>query len=189
MFKYVKATLAAALLSLSAANLAPAHAEDWAVNSSTSTIGFAGTHAGSTFEGVFEDWSATIHFDPADLASADVRVVIKTGSAVTGNGLYDGTLPSEDWLNSKGFSDAVFTAATFESTGADTYTANGSLELKGKSFPLTLAFTLAVDGDTAHMTATHTLNRIDYGVGVSADADGAWVSKDITLNIDVKATK
>ncbi len=164
-----------------------AQAADWAVDSTKSSIGFSGTHAGSTFDGVFKDWSATIRFDPVDPASAQAVVVIKTASAETGNALYDSTLPGEDWFNNQAFGEAIFKAQSFTSIGDGTYRADGTLTIRDKTMPISFNFTLKIEGTTAKMTATHTLDRLSYGLGATSDPTADWVSREIKLTLSVTA--
>lgn len=164
-------------------------ASDWTVDTANSRIGFAGTHAGSIFEGQFSDWSANISFDPDDLTTARAQVVIKTASAATGNTLYDTTLPGEDWFHTVAHTVAIFTADSFTQTGEDTYRADGTLQIRGTVHPISLDFTLKITGDAATMTAAHTLDRLAYGLGATSDPAADWVSKDIRLTFAVAARR
>jgi len=166
-----------------------ASANDWLVDTAKSRVAFAGAHAGSAFEGQFSEWSAEISFDPADLAAARVRVVINTASAATGNTLYDTTLPGEDWFNTAAFEMAVFTADSFTLTGEGTYRADGTLQIRDEVRPISLDFSLRITGDTATMTAAHTLDRLAYGLGATSDPTADWVSKDIQLTLAVTAQR
>lgn len=164
-----------------------AQATEWSVDKAKSSIGFSGTHAGSTFDGVFTDWAATIRFDLADLASAQAVVVIKTNSAETGNALYDSTLPGEDWFNNQAFGEAIFKAQSFTSVADGTYRADGTLTIRDKTLPISLNFTLKIEGTTASMTATHSLERLSYGLGTTSDPTADWVSQEIKLTLSVTA--
>jgi len=165
----------------------PAHAADWQVDPAGSKIRFGGTHMGNGFEGVFEKWSAEILFDPANLKAAHVRVVVATGSAITGNKLYDGTLVASDWFDVENFQEATFEATEFTQNSEGNYTAAGTLTIKGKSQPLAFDFILDIVGGAATMTARRSLDRIDLGLGVQSDATASWVSREIDLNIMLKA--
>src|SRR5690606_2403052 len=70
--------LAFALLLGIAAPLAGAAAAPpaWTVVPDQSRITFSGEANGSPFEGRFEDWSASIAFDPKDLAQSSATVTI-----------------------------------------------------------------------------------------------------------------
>ncbi len=104
-------TLALSALLLSAV---PADAATYTAQGGTSTITFAGTHAGTPFTGTFETFSAAIDFDPANVAATRVKATIDLASAKTGNAMFDGTLPNDDWFNTKATPTATFTSTVVE---------------------------------------------------------------------------
>jgi len=167
----------------------PVAASEWQVDKSESEIRFSGTHIGTAFEGVFQGWSAEIRFDPKNLASASVRVAIKTASAFTGNGLYDGTLKGNDWFDVANHSDAVFEATNFNQKAYGLYRAEGMLTIRDKSLPFAFDFSLGIQDSIAHMQASQPIDRIDFGLGVGSDEEAAWVSRKIGLAINLTATR
>jgi len=167
----------------------PAVASEWVVDKNESKIRFSGTHIGNVFEGVFEDWSAEIRFDPENLASAKVRVAIRTASALTGNGLYDGTLKGGDWFDVANHSDAIFEATNFSQKANGLYWTEGILTIRDKSLPFAFDFSLGIQDSMVHMQASQPLDRIDFGLGIGSDADAAWVSREIGLVINLTATR
>ena len=161
----------------------------WKVDPAKSEILFAGKNAGHEFSGKFGTWTADITFDPKNLSASAVRVEINTGSAVTGNNAYDGTLPSSIWFDSKTFPQAVFSANRFKETTPGKYEAAGSLKLKGVAQSVTVPFTVNFIGNDATMTSEFTLNRLNFGVGTASDPTGDWVSKDIQISVKVQARR
>ena len=63
------------------------------------------------------------------------------------------------------------------------------LTIKDKALPQTLVFTLKLEGASAEMTASHTIDRIAYDMGTASDADATWVSREIGLDIKVVARR
>jgi len=167
----------------------PASAADWIVDTRESAISFSGTHLDDPFSGQFQDWSAYIGFDPNEPEAAKVHVVVKPGSAVTGNQLYDGTLKSADWFAVEQYPGAVFESSGFTALKPGHYVTEGTLTIKGKSVPLALKFKLDIKGDTGTMTASHVLDRVAVGLGAGSDPNGKWVSREITLDIRLEATE
>lgn len=159
----------------------------WKVDPEQSEIVFSAKNAGHEFTGKFTRWNADIIFDPKNVAASSVKVAVETGSALTGNKTYDGTLPSTIWFDSKTFPEAVFTANKFKEISPGNYEASGSLRLKGVAQPLVLPFAVTFKGREALMTSEITIDRLKFGVGKASDATGDWVSKDIKLSIKVQA--
>jgi len=162
---------------------------DWIVDPAVSSITFAGQHADNKFQGRFEQWTASIFFDPDDLAEARVLVNIDTGSAVTGDSYYDSTLQSADWFSTAKHPAATFVSTAFRQTGSDSFEVDGDLAIRGLSRPITFPFTLRTDGGQAQMNAALTINRLDYDIGKAADAKAEWVSNPITITLTVQANK
>ncbi len=161
----------------------------WKMDPTRSEIVFAAKNAGHEFTGKFTSWDADITFDPKNLAASSVRVSVDTGSAVTGNNTYDGTLPSNIWFDAKTFPKAVFSATKFKEISPGNYEASGSLKLKGVAQPVVLPFSVKFVGTQASMTGEVTLNRLNFGVGTASDPTGDWVSKDVKLSIKVEAKR
>ena len=176
----------ALLLAASPALAAP---PAWNVVPAASSITFSGTHAGSAFSGKFGQWSAAIAFDPADLAHSSARVSIATATGKTGDGFRDAALEESEWFDPAKFPRATFTTTKISASGPGRYVADGVLTIKGKAVPVKLPFTLKIAGATATMNGTVVIDRLAFGMGATADATGAWVSKQIKLTIAVTAKK
>ncbi len=167
--------------------VSPALAADWTINPAKSSITFSGAHAGKNFTGVFLKWSGQIRLDAAKLADAKAVILIDLASAQTGNKMYDGTLPQDDWFSIKTNRQARFETSSIKATTTGSYVAQGTLSMRGVSVPVTLPFTLVISGKQAVMEGKASLKRMAFGIGKSSDASGEWVSLDIPLKIKVVA--
>jgi polyisoprenoid-binding protein YceI len=167
----------------------PGAAALWAVDLANSRLGFGGTHSGTPFKGAFERWTATITFDPANLAASKAVVMIDLASAKTGDSTYDGTLPDADWLDVKQSAVAKYETASITSKGGNSYAADGRLTLRGVTLPVVLTFDLIIDGVTARMTGRAEIQRLAFGIGKGSDAGGSWVSLAIPVEVNVIAKR
>ncbi len=166
----------------------PAAAADWSVDHTQSTLGFEASMNGTGFSGQFGRWTATISFDPADLAASKAEVSIDMTSAETGDGTRDAALPQPDWFDTDNFGTATFVASAFRSMGGDAYEADGTLTIRGTSKPVTLAFTLAIADGKAVMAGATTLNRGDFGVGQGEFAGDTPVALAVKVVVSIQAT-
>jgi cytochrome b561 len=180
---------AALLASLCLLGPHAAAAAEWLVDAGESRIAFSGTHTGRAFTGSFRSWTAAITFDPEDLAASKAIVRVDLRSATTGDATYDKTLPTADWLDTARSATASFKSTAFRTVAPGRYEASGELEMRGARLPVTLAFDLRIEGDTARMSGRANLKRLDFGIGKMTDANGAWVSLDIPLQITVVARR
>lgn len=165
---------------------AQAAASDWTTNSDRSELAFEGTQAGAQFQGVFEDFTANITFDPADLEAASIRVEIITASANSGSAERDGALPGSDWFDVATHPTASFTSSAVAKTD-EGYVAEGTLTIKGSALPAILPFSLSIEGDEATATGGLTIDRNDYGVGTGPLSP--MVGNEVAISFNLVATR
>jgi polyisoprenoid-binding protein YceI len=168
---------------------ATAEAATWTIDTAKSHLGFTGSENGSAFSGSFGKFSGTIVFNPAAPASGHADVTIVTGSATTGDQQKDGALPDSDWFATDKYPQAHFVATTFKATGNGAYDAVGTLTIRGVTKPMTLPFTLTINGDTAKAGGTVQLIRTEYGVGQGAWSTGQYVALQVAVSFDIVAEK
>ncbi|SEO50217.1 Cytochrome b561 [Salinihabitans flavidus] len=153
---------------------------DWQVQNGTLAITVR--QMGSEVTGRFADWTADITFDEAapDGRHGAVEVTVSIPSLTLGS-VTDQALGG-DFLAAQEHPTARFTADIV--ADGDAYVADGTLALKGETVPVTLPFTLKIDGDTATMEGAARLNRRDFGVGEGVSDEktlGFAVNVDVTL--------
>ena len=144
----------------------------WTVAKS-SKLGFTATWSGEALQGSFTRWTADILFSPDALDRSKLTVSIDMSSAATGDDQRDSSLPSGDFFDTANHPKATYTASKFRKTGEGKFVADGTLELRGVKKPLSLPFSLKIDGDTATARGVTTLDRTAFGVG-----QGEWASTD-----------
>jgi len=138
-----------------------------------STLTFTAAWSGSAIEGRFKTWTADILFSPEALDRSKLAVNVDMASAATGDDQRDQSLPSGDFFDTAEHPKAIFTASKFRKTGEGKFVADGTLDLRGVKKPLSLPFSLKIDGDTATARGVTTLDRTTFGVG-----QGEWASTD-----------
>jgi cytochrome b561 len=171
------------------AAVTPGTATVWTIDKTASTIEFTGTHAGAAFKGRFEQWEGQVWFDPADLAGSKAVVLVKTGTARTGDATQEGSLSAAEWLDSTGYPTARFEATAFKALGGDRYEATGTLRVKTTTVPVVLPFTFDEANGVATVAGRLELDRTALDLGMMSDASGDWVSKAIGVEIRVKASR
>lgn len=139
------------------------------------------TELGSRTRGSFADWSAAITFqpEPQNGIHGAVEVTVALGSLTLG-------AVTDLALGREFFHVTVFPTARFIGpivSGPDGYFVDGTLEIRDQSQPVTLPFTLDLDGDAAAMTGTATVNRLDFDVGPTYDDPGQ-----VGFKVDIQVT-
>lgn len=180
MLKTISTGLIALGLSVSSLSAA-----QWQMRESESSLALIGQIGQSEQPAAFKSFKADITFDPADLPSSSVRVVIDLASVETGDDQYDADLKTKSWFAVKAAPEAVFVADTITATGDGAYEAKGSLELKGVTVPVQLPFTLTIEKGVAVMDGETSVNRIDFGIGQSTEEK--WVAAAVKVKVHVVA--
>jgi|APTNR8051073442_1049403.scaffolds.fasta_scaffold30356_3 cytochrome b561 len=165
------------------------NATKWTVQARQSSITWSTTWAGRNVGGSFANFNADIRFDPSNLGASRVIATIPVTAVRSSSREAMENLPLTDWFNSRQFPIARFEASNFRSTGGNNYVASGTLNIKGVNYNLALPFRLIMNGNTATMDATTTLDRINLKIGVDSDSSAEWVARQVQVNIHIVATK
>jgi len=156
---------------------------EWTV--STGELGLTVTQFGTPVSGEFEDWTSAITFDEnATGVLGAVETTIAIGSLKLGSVTNDAL--GTDFFNASTFPTAVF-AADIVANG-DAFLAEGALTIKGITAPITLPFTLTLDGDTAQMASSVVIDRQTFQIGQSM-SDESNLAFAVTVDIALTATR
>ena len=162
---------------------APAFAVDY-VQSTGSSLVFAGKYQGEVFTGKFPGFATRLSFDPKQLATARLEVAIPLASATTSNADYDGELLGSAFFNSAKFPQATYSASKFRALGGNRYAADGTLSLRGVDKPVTLEFTWT-PGAKPVLAGKAAVKRLDFGVGGGDWADTTLIPDAIAISTRV----
>ncbi|MBM2577743.1 cytochrome b/b6 domain-containing protein [Jannaschia sp. Os4] len=160
-------------------------ASNWTVEEGSVSITV--TQLGSPVTGSFADWQAAIDFDPAPRADGtvgSVEVSVGTGSLALGTVSQQAT--GEAFLASAAFPTATY-VADLRPEG-DGYVAEGTFALRGVEVPLTLPFTLEIDGDRAVMGGATAVDRRDFGMGETYP-DESSVGFSVAIDVALTAVR
>ena len=149
-----------------------------------STLTFASSYQGEVFTGRFPGFATTLSFDPKQLATSKLDVMIPLAGATTGVEDYDVELRGDAFFNSTKFPQARYTATKFRALGDNRYAADGILSLRGASKPVTLTFTWT-PGAKPVLVGKATVRRLDFGVG----GEGDWADTELLPNAIAISTK
>lgn len=157
---------------------------DWQVQDGTLSITV--NQFGSDVTGSFADWTAAISFDDTvqNGPSGTVQATISIGSLALGSVTDQAMGP--DFFDAETFPTATYKAEIF--TTVDSTVARGTLTIKDQSMPLELPFDLTIDGDTAKMKGSTTLDRRDFNIGNNMN-DEASLKFPVDVQIELTATR
>lgn len=167
-----------------------AMAASWKIDPAKSSVTFNISVAGQKVEGRVQSFSGTVQFEPKAPEEALASVTFELATITVGNADGDAALKEKEW-----FDVSAHPNGTYEAKGAELlpedggYQFQGELTLRGKSMPVTLPFTLAIDGDKAEATAQTTIKRKDFGIGNDANTGPITVGDDVVISIKIVAVK
>lgn len=150
-------------------------------------LAFTADWNGTPINGTFRRWSSDIRFSPDDLAQSRVGVTIDLGSASTADSQRDEMLLGEGFLDVATHPKAVFSSSEIKLVRGDAYRARGTLSLHGETHPVTLDFTLKIDGTTAKVSGSSSLRRTQFGVGSGEWAATTEVADAVTIAFNFSA--
>lgn len=135
----------------------------------------------STFIGRFNDFDASLDFDPENVEDASLEVVINTAGLDINNPEFAEELRGDNWFNVEQFPQAIFRTTRFvEAVDEDTFIFEGDLTLLGVTAPLNLevnfhgggrnfltrSYTLGFSGSANFSRSAYGLDRFtSFGVG------------------------
>lgn len=156
---------------------------EWTVNQGQLSITI--TQFGTQVTGNFGEWTSAIRFDEnaADILG-DVETTIAIGSLSLGTVTNDAL--GTDFFHAEAFPTATFKADIMRQD--DAYVADGTLTIKDITLPLSLPFTLALDGDTATMEGQLQMDRRDFQIGQSM-SDESNLAFTVIVDIALTATR
>ncbi len=177
-------TVLSAFAAAAALTAASSAQQAWTLDPAASEIGFSIAVFGNAVEGRFENAEARIVFDPEDLSGASIDAVVRTESgAVEGESEYQDAMEGSAGLHPAAHPEARFVSDTIRAAGAS-YEAEGVLTIKGAERPVTLPFTVEIDGGVARAQAELVIDRTDFGVHSSSWSN---VAETVTIRLDLVA--
>jgi len=140
----------------------------------------------SQLVGRFDEFDATLDFDPAQPEAARLTVLVEVASIDLDLPAFEAELRGPEWLDAGRFPQARFESRRIEITGERTGRVEGALTLHGARAPVILEVTFNGAGDslltgryTLGFAASGTFLRSDFGLGAYAPA----VSDEVVLEI------
>jgi polyisoprenoid-binding protein YceI len=181
------------LLAVLAATPALAAPEAYVLDASHSQIVFSYNHLGySTSWGMFSGFDGQISFDQADPAASSVTVSFPVTTMLTGWQERFDHFMSKDFFDATADEVVTFTSTGIEVTGETTAKITGDLTLNGVTKSVVLDAVMNAAGEHpmakkpwAGFSATTTLLRSDYGLGMFAP----FVGDEVAVQISVEAMK
>jgi polyisoprenoid-binding protein YceI len=164
----------------------PCFPSDWQSQPAASKLAYSVNFEQLPIGGVFEQFLVVYKTAP-DNTPQQLTVTVDIASANMGNSDINEAIRESDWFDISHYPQAIFTSSVIGEDRDGNLIANGTLQLKGITQPVSVPFTWKpVDGQPGAMLMTGqvVLNRLDFLIGT-----GDWASDDdIGLSVTVDFT-
>ena len=168
----------------------PLFAANFKVDGPHATMGFRVAHLViHKVTGTFNDFEASLQYDPDDLSAFSLMVTIQVASVDTNNDMRDNHLRSSDFFDAENHPTITFESTKLSKMG-DSYAVHGDLTIRGVTkaieLPVEIIGPMTVGNNTiVAIAGSTTIDRLDYGVAWSrtADAGRLVVANDVELEV------
>jgi polyisoprenoid-binding protein YceI len=140
-----------------------------------------GINTGGMLSGV----KASVQFNPSQLATSSIEATADVTTINTDNDQRDEHLRSAEYFDAQHYPRISMKSVSFTHKSGNNYVGKFNVTIKDKTKQLDVPFTYTENGNTAAITGTVKLNRLDFGVGGSS----LVLSNDVTATIQVELTK
>lgn len=164
---------------------AVAHAQTWTI-AQGSTLDFDTSFEGAPLHGSFKRFSGRISLDAQHPKSCRFDVRIELASVRTGNPTGDRQLQGADFFDVAAHPEARYRADACRWNGKGPIHVLGVLTLRGVKKPVPLTAKLG-SGDV--LTATATVDRLDFGVGRGQWSSSSVISARVRIKAHLKLAK
>ena len=166
----------------------------FAVDKAHSQVGFKVRHLGiANVRGSFQDYDATVRFDPEDLSTLQVEATIAVSSIDTGIERRDNHLRSDDFFNAEQFPAITFKSKAVRNLDGDAFELVGDLTIRDVTKEVVLEAEFLGMGmmrgtQKAGFEAETTINRFDYNLKWDAltEAGGLVVSENVQIILELE---
>lgn len=149
-------------LTLTLGLLLPHAAHAWEIDTSRSFVTFRYIEGGIDSSGTFNRIGGTLDYTQGQAEDSKADIQVETTSLDLGDILREGILATKPWLDSGGHPHARFILDSLDPLGGDRYTATGSLEIKGKTWPTQFTLTLENSDTEARVHGELAFKRSNY---------------------------
>jgi len=167
----------------------------YAIDKAHSSVGFKVRHLLVQTVGSFEDFDATVHFEPGKLETLKVDATVNTKTINTNNSKRDEHLRSPDFFEAEKYPAMTLTKTKVTDVSGNKAKLHGDLTLRGVTKPV--VFELEYLGNVkldngvsrAAFTAETRINRKDFGLtwNKALEAGTVMVGEEVRIELNIAA--
>ncbi len=160
----------------------------WRIDYAKSHIRFTAEQAGANFDGEWQEWQADLRFDTDLLEASAFEVAVAVSGVATLDRERDETLLDPEFFDADNYPLVHYRASEFARAANGSFVAKGLIEVKGRTIPVDLAFTVQRDGERVMLDGKTTLDRLAMRIGTGEWEDTTWIGQFVDVIVHVEAT-
>jgi polyisoprenoid-binding protein YceI len=150
-----------------------------------SALRFTAAQMGTPLQGGFEDFTATVEFDPAQPQHGSVHARVMVASVSAGSREANDLLRSAGFFDAARYAQASFDADAFEARAPGHYRARGRFTLKGRTVDLPVLFTVTPGPQGRWFDGSFAISRLEFGVGQGEWSDTSTLDDKVEVSFHV----
>jgi polyisoprenoid-binding protein YceI len=136
-------------------------------------------------DGKFNKLTATVQFDPVNLATSKAQIDVDVASFDLGSSEYNSQVAGKDWFDAKDFPHASFVSTSIKPGVNGSYAVTGTLTIRGKSANVVVPMQYRKDGTAQVFDGVLPIKRLQYGIGQGEWRDTSLVADDVQLKFHI----
>lgn len=183
MKKTATALLTGALFALSSPQVL---ADTYEVDAEQSQVEFFYKQMGVTMKGHFSGLQGSIDFDEDAPENMAAHIELPLASVDTGNAEANEELEKSEWFDTPAHPSATFESTQVTPDGANQYTVEGILQIKGETQALSIPVTVSTGDDGQLLFETEfEIDRSSFEIGSGSWSDPSIVASEVKIKASV----
>lgn len=166
-----------------------ASTQSWVIVPDGSAISFDYETNGDATSGTFSTFEGEGFFDPADPASAELTLRIKTRSIDLNDALASAFAQTPEWFDSGAHPYVIYDLEALRLIDQDRYRAFGYVSIRGIRMPVETEIRLTFGTEGASASGALTVSRTDFGLGVGLSALVVDIGPNVSVRFRLAARK
>lgn len=172
-------------LLLAAPVAAAAAPQAWTSIPAQSRLGFTAHWRKTPVQGSFAKFEVTARIDPHDPAGGDLSVRIDTASVTTESADVTAAIRGAQWFDAGRYPEGEFDSSAIVAKAGGAFEVRGTLKLKGHTRKIDFPLTISRKGGHLLLQGHLNLDRLDFGIGSGAWANGKTIATDVAVTFVV----
>ena len=135
--------------------------------------------------GSFNQFTADVHFDPANVAASNAKIDVQVASFDIGSPEYNQEVAGDEWFDAAHFPHATFVSSHITPGANGAYSVAGKLTIRGKATDVVVPVQFHKEGANQVFDGTLPIKRLTYGIGSGEWKDTSVVADEVQIRFHI----